>query len=43
MAMVTAVETRPGASPDSASFTTALKAARDEVTAAWGVCPRPPG
>ena len=42
MAMVTAVETRPGTSPDRASFTTALEAARDQVTAASGICPDGP-
>jgi hypothetical protein len=35
MAMVTAVETRPGTDPDRASFTSALEAAR-------GVCPDGP-
>jgi hypothetical protein len=39
MAMVTAVETRPGTNPDRASFTTALEAAREELTAARGICP----
>jgi hypothetical protein len=39
MAMVTAVETRPGTDPDRASFTTALETARDQVTAARGICP----
>jgi hypothetical protein len=39
MAMVTAVETRPGIDPDRASFTTALQAAREELTAARGICP----
>ena len=39
MAMVTAVETRPGTDPDRASFTTALEAARDQLTAAAGICP----
>jgi hypothetical protein len=39
MAMVTAVETRPGTDPDRASFTTALEAARQELTAARGICP----
>jgi hypothetical protein len=39
MAMVTAVESRPGTNPDRASFTTALEAAREQVTAARGVCP----
>jgi hypothetical protein len=42
MAMVTAVETRPGADPDRASFTTALEAARQELTAARGICPTGP-
>jgi hypothetical protein len=42
MAMVTAVETRPGTNPDRASFTTALEAARDQLTAAQGVCPADP-
>jgi hypothetical protein len=37
-AMVTAVETRPGTDPDRASFTSALQAARVELTAARGVC-----
>jgi hypothetical protein len=39
MAMVTAVETRPGTNPDRASFTTALEAARDQLVAAAGICP----
>jgi hypothetical protein len=39
MAMVTAIETRPGANPDRASFTTALEAARDQLTAAAGIFP----
>ncbi len=43
MAMVTAVETRPGTNPDRASFTTALEAARDQLTAAAGDLPRWPG
>jgi hypothetical protein len=45
MAMTDAVETRPGTDPDRASFTTALEAARDQVTAAAGVCAgtSPPG
>ena len=34
MAMVTAIETRPGTDPDRASFTTALEAAKDQLTAA---------
>jgi hypothetical protein len=42
MAMVTAVETRPGANPDRASFTTALETARDQLTAATAVCPDGP-
>jgi hypothetical protein len=42
MAMVTAVETRPGTNPDRASFTTALEAAREELTAAHGICPAAP-
>jgi hypothetical protein len=42
MAMVTAVETRPGTNPDRASFTTALEAARDQLTAAQGICPGGP-
>ena len=42
MAMVTAVETRPGTDPDRASFTSALEAAREELTAARGVCPDGP-
>ena len=41
-AMVTAVESRPGTDPDRASFTTALEAARDQVTAAQGICPTGP-
>ena len=36
------VETRPGTDPDRASFTTALEAARDELTAARGICPDGP-
>jgi hypothetical protein len=42
MAMVDAVETRPGTDPDRASFTTALHAARDCLTAARGVHPTDP-
>ena len=42
MAMVTAVETRPGANPDRASFTTALETARDQLTIAAGICPDGP-
>ncbi|ODU07675.1 MAG: hypothetical protein ABS81_00870 [Pseudonocardia sp. SCN 72-86] len=41
MAMTTAVETRPGTNPDRASFTTALQATRDQLTAAAGVCADP--
>jgi hypothetical protein len=37
MAMVIAVETRPGTNPDRASFTTALEAAKETLTAASGV------
>ena len=42
MAMVTAVETRPGTNPDRASFTTALETAREELTAARGIRPAGP-
>ena len=42
MAMVTAVETCPGTDPDRASFTTAIQAAKDQLTAAQGVCPDGP-
>ena len=42
MAMVDAVETRPGTDPDRASFTTALQATRDQLTAARGVHPDDP-
>ena len=42
MAMVSAVETRPGTNPDRASFTTALEAARDQLVAAAGICPDGP-
>ena len=42
MAMVTAVETRPGTDPDRASFTSAMEAAKDELTAARGICPDGP-
>jgi hypothetical protein len=42
MAMVTAVETRAGTDPDQDSFTTALEAAREELTAARGICPDGP-
>jgi hypothetical protein len=40
-AMVDAVETRPGTDPDRASFTTAMEAAKDQLTAA-GICPDGP-
>jgi hypothetical protein len=39
MAMVTAVESRPGTDPDRAGFTTAVEAARDQLITAQGVCP----
>jgi Insertion element 4 transposase N-terminal/Transposase DDE domain len=42
MAMVTAAQARPGTDPDRASFTTALEAARDQLTAARGICPAGP-
>jgi hypothetical protein len=42
MAMADAVETRPGTDPDRASFTTALEAAKDQLTAAAGICPDGP-
>jgi hypothetical protein len=42
MAMTDAIETRPGANPDRASFTSALEAARDQLTAAAGVCTADP-
>ena len=42
MAMVTAVETRPGTDPDRASFTTAMETAKDQLTAAAGICPDGP-
>ena len=42
MAMVTAVETRPGTDPDRASFTTAMEAAKDQLTNAAGICPGGP-
>ena len=41
MAMVDAVETRPGTDPDRASFTTAIETARDQLTAAAGIFPGP--
>jgi len=42
MAMADAVETRPGTDPDRASFTTAIQAAKDQLTAAAGICPDGP-
>ena len=42
MAMVTAIETRPGTGPDRASFTTAMEAAKDQLTNAAGICPDGP-
>ena len=42
MAMVDAVESRPGTDPDRASFTTAMEAAKDQLTAAAGICPDGP-
>ena len=42
MAMVTAIETRPGTDPDRASFTTAIQTAKDQLTAAQGICPDGP-
>jgi hypothetical protein len=42
MAMVTAVEIRPGTDPDRASFTTAIETARDQLTAAAGIFPDGP-
>src|SRR5258707_7450048 len=42
IAMVTLVETQPGTDPNRASFTTALEAARDQLTAAAGICPAGP-
>jgi Insertion element 4 transposase N-terminal/Transposase DDE domain len=42
MSMVEAIEARPGTDPDRASFTTALEAARDQLTAAHGICPSGP-
>jgi Insertion element 4 transposase N-terminal/Transposase DDE domain len=37
IAMVEAIETHPGTDPDRASFTTAIEAARDQLTAARGI------
>jgi hypothetical protein len=42
MAMVDAVETRPGTDPDRACFTAAIEAARDQLLAAAGICSDPP-
>jgi hypothetical protein len=42
MAMTDAIETRPGTDPDRASFTSALEAARDQLTAATGIFPDHP-
>ena len=42
MAMVDAIEAQPGTDPDRASFTTALETARDQLTAAAGICPVDP-
>ena len=42
MTMVDAVETRPGTDPDRASFTTAMETAKDQLTAAAGICPDGP-
>jgi hypothetical protein len=42
MAMVTAIETRPGTDPDRASFTTAMETAKDQLTAAAAICPDGP-
>ena len=42
MAMVDAIEAQPGTDPDRASFTTALETARDQLTAAAGICPDDP-
>jgi Insertion element 4 transposase N-terminal len=33
---------RPGTDPDRASFTTAMEAAKDQLTAAAGICPDGP-
>lgn len=42
MAMTDAIEAQPGTDPDRASFTSALEAARDQVTAATGIFPGHP-
>jgi hypothetical protein len=41
-AMTDTIETQPGTDPDRASFTSALEAARDQLTAAAGICPDHP-
>jgi hypothetical protein len=41
IAMLDAIETRPGTDPDRACFTTALHATRDQLTAAAGILPEP--
>jgi hypothetical protein len=42
LAVTDAIETRPGTDPDRASFTSALEAARDQLTAAVNVLPATP-
>jgi hypothetical protein len=42
MAMADAIEAQPGTDPDRASFTSALEAARDQLTAAAGIRPDDP-
>ncbi len=42
MAMTDAIEAQPGTDPDRASFTSALETARDQLTAAAGICPDDP-
>jgi hypothetical protein len=42
MAMTDAIQAQPGTDPDRASFTSALEAARDQLTAAAGICPATP-
>ncbi len=42
MAMTDAIQAQPGTDPDRASFTSALEAARDQLTAAAGICPDDP-
>jgi hypothetical protein len=41
IAMVEAIETRPGLDPDRASFTTAVQTARDQLITAHGIDPDP--